>query len=89
MPLRSPVCAPAGAAPDAVVRLCCQGMLVAHVQVIGWNRKHSTEISFQLFKQEEVISKFCTDLCWGMCMRLEKGMWQDERFQIMQNHSGK
>jgi len=36
---RSPGCAPAGAAPAAVGRLCCQGMLVAHVQVIGWHRK--------------------------------------------------
>lgn len=56
MPPPSPGCGPADAAPDAVGRLCCQGMLGACVRGIGWNGKRGTEVSFQLFKWEEVVS---------------------------------
>lgn len=44
-----PGCAPADAALDVVGHFCCQGMLVYCAHVMVWNRKHSTETSFQLF----------------------------------------
>lgn len=44
-----PGCAPVDAPLDVVGHFCSRGMLVFCAHVMVWNRKHSTETSFQLF----------------------------------------